>query len=92
MSSMIQVVETTSGEVLFQCPFEEDEKAYAYAREMEAMGLDITIKKPSVAQTLVNELGLNEEDRKAYDQSLEEEILEHDSGCCTTSPEAQNEN
>ena len=78
----IRVLDQQTGQSLFECSFEESEKAYQFAAEMEEMGLDIVVVAPTLTETLTNSLGLSPEARAAYSHSLEEEIEQHEGSCC----------
>lgn len=75
--SHIQVIEKTTGEVLFQGSLEQRDQAFDFAKSMEEMGLDIEIKSPSVTETLITELGANADEIESYKESLEHEIDSH---------------
>ena len=79
--SKIQVRDVLSGAVLFECSMEESHKAYAFAAEMENLGLDIDLRSPTLTETLSNSLGLSQEEKETYRLSLDEEIDSHGS-CC----------
>lgn len=81
IDDQIKVKETLSREVLFQCTMEEEAKAYQFAQEMEAMGIQVEIAIPSVSQTLAAGLGVAEEDWREYQKSMEQEMHDHD--CCS---------
>lgn len=78
----IQVQDVQSGQTLYECALEDAEKAYAYAASMEEMGLDVTVIHPSLTATLTNSLGLSEEKKAQYAESMEEEIEGHEGSCC----------
>lgn len=84
--SKITVRDVHSGQVLFECGMDESHKAYAFAAEMEQMGLDLEIVSPTLAETLSNSLGLTEAQKQDYKDSLEEEIEQHDGSCCFEDP------
>jgi len=81
--SKIQVVETDSLQVLFECSMEESEKAYAYAASLEEMGVDVVVKAPTLSRTLSESLGLSAQDLRTYEESMEEELEHHEGGCCS---------
>ena len=80
--SKIKVLDVQSGQILFECSLDEEEKAYRFAAEMEGMGLDIKVVNPTLAQTLTTSLGLSSTEVAAYEASMQEEIEEHDGSCC----------
>lgn len=78
----VKVIDKASGEVLFGCTMEEREKAYAFATEMENVGLDVEIISQSLNETLGRSLGMSEEDIEILNQTMEEEIDSHND-CCS---------
>ncbi len=78
----IRVVDTDTRQVLFECAIDDSDKAYQFAAGMEEMGLSIEVLHPTLSETLTSSLGLSNEDRRKYEASLEQEIEEHDGGCC----------
>ncbi len=84
--SKIRVVDTETRQVLFECSLEESEKAYQFAAGMEEMGLSVEVMHPTISETLTDSLGLSNEDRRIYEESLEEEIEHHDGSCCFEDP------
>jgi hypothetical protein len=77
-----QVIDVQTGQVLLQCSVEDSAKAYAFAAEMEALGLDIKVINPTLADTLSASLGLNQDAMREYQQSMEDELEHHDGSCC----------
>lgn len=65
-----------------ECPVTESEKAYAFAAEMEEMGLEIEVISPTLTDTLSESLGLTKEQLQEYKNSMEEEIEAHEGSCC----------
>ena len=80
----IRVVDLQSGQTLFECSIQESEKAYQFAAQMEDMGLDLKVIVPTLSDTLSSSLGLNRDEQKAYENSLEEEMEGHEGSCCFT--------
>lgn len=83
--SHVRVLEAQSEEVLFTCSMEDIEKAYAYALELEALGVDVKIVAPSLPETLGASLGVSEEEKGRLRQELDDEVDSHNSVCssCT---------
>jgi hypothetical protein len=77
MANTIQIFEPNSETILKEFPLDEIEKAHAYAIQMEEMGLDIEIKTPSVAETLVSSLGADEDEMSNLRKEIIEEIESH---------------
>lgn len=80
----IQVLDIQTEQVLFECPIEESERAYQFAAEMEELGADVKVTAPTLAETLNESLGLSPEEKRQYQQSMEEEIEHHEGSCCFT--------
>lgn len=96
MSKKVKVIDKISNEVLFQCEIEQMEQAYAYAEQMEEIGIDIEIKAPSTPETLASSLGKDEEHLKELREEIDEEIDSHNivsqlSGCGFCPPSSDNE-
>ncbi len=82
--SMIKVVDLGSKETLFECEMSQAEKAYEYAADMEKMGLEVEVQAPTITETLCDSLGIELDKREDYEQSVFEEIDDHDGSCCAT--------
>jgi hypothetical protein len=82
--SQIQVIDALSNEILYECSLQDSEKAYAFASEMEELGLDIKVISPTITQTLTDSLGMNHDEKEEYENSVVAEIHDHEGGCCTT--------
>lgn len=85
-NNQVRVIDSISGTTLFETSIEKMADAYAFATQMEEAGLDIEIKAPGLAETLIKSLGADEAEINQYKQSLQDEIDEHDdfdSGCST---------
>ncbi len=78
----IQVIDRETQQILFECKLEESAKAYQFAAEMEQMGLDLKIIHPTLAQTLTNSLGLSHDEEVSYQESMTQELEDHDGSCC----------
>lgn len=81
-NSKIRVVDSESRQVLFECGIGESEKAYQFAAQMEEMGLSVDVLNPTLSETLTDSLGLSQEDRRKYEESLHEELEDHEGSCC----------
>lgn len=78
----IKVLSVHTNEVLFSCGMDEAEKAYQFTASMEELGLELKVVTPTLSQTLTQALGLTVDEQAAYEDSLIEEIEQHDVGCC----------
>ncbi len=90
MSNTVKVIDSISKTVLFETSIENMDRAYLFAEQMEEAGLDIEIKSPSLAETLIRSLGASEGEVDSFQDSLQEEIDEHnddsDYGCAICPP------
>ena len=89
MSNLVRVIDLISGTTLFETTIEKMSDAYAFATTMEEAGLDIEIKAPGLAETLIKSLGADEAEINEYKQSLQDEIDDHDDsdyGCGICAP------
>lgn len=90
----IKVIEAKSGEVLFECDFEDHDKAFDYAHKMEDMGIEIKIHAPSLTETLAESLGADEDELSAMRGEMDDEIASHihqdELGCVVCMPEDPN--
>lgn len=81
-SSLVQVIDESSQQVLFECDVAHAEKAFEYAAKMEQMGLEVRIVSPTITETLCDSLGIELDKRADYEQSVFDEIADHDGSCC----------
>lgn len=80
--SKVQVLDIQSDQVLFECDIQHSEKAYQFAASMEELGLDVKVVSPTLSQTLSSSLGLSAAEKREYEESLEEEMEQHEGSCC----------
>lgn len=76
------VQDKNSEEKLFECLVQDIELAYKYAAEMEGMGIEVDIIAPTVTDTLCHSLGIDNDRKSEFDQSVVAEIDDHDGSCC----------
>lgn len=86
-NSRAKVIDVYTGQVLASFPVQEESKAFAYAAEMEEMGLDVRVETPTLSQTLGESLGLSVEKKHLYEESIAHELDSHDGSCCFTEPD-----
>lgn len=86
-SSKIKIIDNGTKEVLYEYSFDDSDKAYAMATQMEEMGLDISIVTPSVTETLCDTLGLENDAKEDYEQSVIAEMHDHEGSCCIVKPD-----
>ena len=78
----VKVIDKLEGQLLYECPVEEQDKAFEYAKQMEELGIEVEINSPSVPESLAQTLGAPEEDLQNLRKEILEEINSHNSGCC----------
>lgn len=90
MSNTVKVIDSISKAVLFETSIENMEAAYSFAQQMEEAGLDIEIKSPGLAETLIRSLGASDGEVDSFKDGLQAEIDEHndesDYGCSACPP------
>ena len=79
MSNTIKLIEPTSGICMFES--EDSEKAYAKARELEEMGIEIKVISPSAPESLATLLGADKDDLEVLKTIIDAEIESHNT-CC----------
>lgn len=82
--SKTKVIEIHSEQVLFECDAKDSAKAYEFAAEMEAMGLEVEVSSPTITESLCDSLGIIHDERDEYENSVIAEIEDHDGSCCAT--------
>ncbi len=78
----IQVIDVHSNQSLFECAIEDQQKAYAFAADMEDVGLDVKVLIPTLAETLSESLGYSQDTLNQYVESMNQELEEHEGSCC----------
>lgn len=81
----VKIIEVHSQEILWQGSMDDLSEAYEYAAKLENMGLDVKLEAPTVTQSLATNLGLNLSEKEEFEQSIFDEIHDHEGSCCTTS-------
>ncbi len=84
MPKNVKVYDKQENQLLFECQIDEIEKAYEFAKEMEALGIDVEIKAPSLPETLAYGLGAKNEELGTLKQEIIDEVLSHEGSCCHT--------
>jgi hypothetical protein len=79
------------GQELASFDLDKKEEAFAYAEQLEEMGIAVTLKEPSLPESLIVSLGANSSDREQLKKEIDEEIDAHDSPCCGTMAAPQEE-
>lgn len=82
--SKIKIIDLVTNEILYEYDMSKQDEAYAMATTLEEMGVNITVKTPSVTETLADTLGLSYDQRQEFEQSVVAEIEDHDGSCCAT--------
>ncbi len=78
----IRVIELQTGNTLLESQLSESDYAYQFAGEMERIGIDVKVEMPTLSETLSLSLGLSVEQTQAFEESLAEEIEQHEDSCC----------
>jgi hypothetical protein len=77
MSTIVQIKDNLTAQILYECSIAEIETAYNKATEYEAMGLDISLIAPGLTETLISSLGASSEEILKYKEGLDQEISDH---------------
>ncbi len=72
------------GQLLATYDLDKRDQAYQYAEQLEEMGINVTLREPSLPETLLRSLGASEEDTETLKKEIDEEIAAHDTPCCGT--------
>lgn len=87
----IKIYEINTSELLSSFDLDQSEQAYAYAKQMEEMGIEIKMVNPSVNHSLGASLGMSEDQLQNLTIAIDEEIDSHNS-CCPETLESTTEN
>lgn len=82
--SKIKILNKQTNEELYSFDISEHAEAYEKAKDLEEMGLDILISTPGVTQTLCDTLGIENDAREDYENSVAAEMHDHEGSCCVT--------
>ena len=74
--SFVRVIDQAEQE-LFRCSIEEREKAFEFARQMENLGVEVTLQEPSSIETLATSLGIDAQEQEKLKATITHEIKEH---------------
>ena len=74
--SFVRVIDQTEQE-LFRCSIEEREKAFEFAKQMENLGIEVTLQEPSSIETLAINLGIDAKEQEKLKATIDHEIKEH---------------
>ena len=86
----IKIYEFNTNELLASFPLEKSEQAYAFAKQMEEIGVDVRMEQPSVNHSLGHSLGMSDEELENLSLAIDEEIASHNT-CCPETLEASKE-
>tara|TARA_R110000868_G_scaffold117600_2_gene312192 strand:- start:1186 stop:1455 length:270 start_codon:yes stop_codon:yes gene_type:complete len=75
-------------QILFECPIDQADRAWEYARQMDEMGIAVKISAPSLPESLAKVLGSDEEELTKLRFELDEELDSH-IGCCHSNDQAK---
>ena len=76
MESKIKLLDSES-QLLYEFSMEDSEAAYAKAKELEEMGIDVKLDAPSLPETLGGTLGMSCTDKEILRNEIEDEIESH---------------
>ena len=88
-SYTVKVIDKLEGQTILECPVEEQDKAFEYAKQMEELGLDVKIDSPSVPESLARVLGAREQEIQNLRHEIDKEIDSHSPDTCQD-PKEQN--
>ena len=74
--NIVRVVDQAEQE-LFRCSIEEREKAFEFAKQMENLGIEVTLQEPSSVETLAMSLGIGAQEQEKLKATITHEIKEH---------------
>ncbi len=77
-NSTIKVIDKISQEIIKTYSLDESHLAYEFASQLEEIGMDIEIKSPTLVESFKNALELNSKQIDEYDESVREEVEDHD--------------
>lgn len=77
----IKIYEFNTNELLASFEYDQTEQAYAYAKQMEELGIEIRMDIPSVNHSLGESLGMSESELATLSAAMDEEIASH-GVCC----------
>jgi len=80
------LIQTIDGQTLARYSYDQREKAFSYAEELENMGIEVTLSSPSLPESLLISLGANTKEREHLKNEIEEEIDSHADNCCNAHP------
>jgi hypothetical protein len=92
MKSHYTIKDKQTGTILKEFNLSDAANAFAFAHECEEMGLDIEILSPTITQTLAHSLGVSDQASQEMEQSIQEELEDHDFSCCVTKKPNENLN
>lgn len=81
-SPSIYIKDRNSGQVLATFLVTEMSLAFEQAKEYEEFGLEIELITPTVLEGLAECLGLDDTNKNQLMESVDSELVDHDSSCC----------
>ncbi len=82
--SKIKIINKQTEEILYSFELSEHDKAYEMAMHLEELGIDVTVDTPAVTATLCDSLGIENDAREDYENSVVAEMDDHEGSCCVT--------
>lgn len=80
--STIRVIDNLENKLLKEFSWQEKEKAFQYAAQMESYGLEVSVITPTIMESLGNSLGITPDQAEDLRQSVIAEMEDHDGSCC----------
>lgn len=76
------LVQDDQGTTLGKFSFNDRDKAFELACQLEEMGVEAKIVEPSLPESLIASLGASDSDREILKQEIDEEMADHSDECC----------
>lgn len=83
-TSKIRIIDQQNETEIYSFEFHQQDEAYAKMIELEEMGLDVKLIVPTVTESLCDSLGIKQDEKEDYQQSVVAEIEDHDGSCCAS--------
>ena len=77
MSSEIKIIDSSSGTTIYTYNHNDQNLAFQKAKELEEMGIDVTIKTPTSIETLGVALGMDHQALEKISCEIDKEIESH---------------
>tara|TARA_B100000927_G_scaffold147257_1_gene118874 strand:+ start:327 stop:563 length:237 start_codon:yes stop_codon:yes gene_type:complete len=77
VSSEIKIIDSTSGTTIYTYSLSNQNVAFQKAKELEEMGIEVTIKSPTSIETLGVALGMDHQALEKISCEIDKEIESH---------------